>query len=112
MKVILNSDVLRTGSLLKDSLPQNWVTLFEECKKRGCPIVIPQTVVMEFDRLQSEHKESDVKALNKALGLLDNYKVHHDAVDLPKLISNPDLVGLIKNLGNKVIIEKPTYDDF
>ena len=112
MKIIFNSDVLRTGSLLKESLPKTWLTLFDECKKRGCPVVIPQTTTLEFDRLQSQHKEADVKSLNEALKLLDTYQLHHDAVDPSRLISNPDLVDLIKKLGNTVITEKPTYDDF
>jgi hypothetical protein len=112
MKIILNSDVLRTGSLIKDRLPGNWLALFDECKKKGYPIIIPQTVALEFDRLQSKHGKAEIKRLNDAYRVLDEYHVRHDPIDPSGLILKPDIVELIRKLGAEVTVENPTYDDF
>lgn len=112
MKIILNSDVLYTGSLIKDDLPEHWLTFFKECKKKKCPIIIPQTVGLEIDRLQSEYVGKETKQLSDALRLLDDYHVSHGPIDSSRLVLKPDIVELIRKLGTEVIVENPTYEDF
>ncbi|MDD1748641.1 MAG: PIN domain-containing protein [Methanothrix sp.] len=112
MKIIINSDILYTGSLIKNKVPDHWGALLVECRKSGHSIIIPQTVLLEFDRQQSEYVRLETKRLKEAYALLDMYKIPHTTTEPSALVSKPDLIKLIKDFGVEVIVEEPSYDDF
>lgn len=112
MKIILNSDILRDERLIIDKLPKRLQALFRACAKRGHSIVIPSTTLLECNRHQSQLVGETISQLENAYSLLDRFKIPHTRFEPSKVIKEPDLVGLIHNLGVEVVVEEPTIEDF
>jgi hypothetical protein len=112
MKIIINSDILWTSSLIRKDLTKSLQDLLKECKEKGHNIIIPQTALFEFNRLQLEYVELEISKLKSAYELLGKYDVPYKLIEPSRLILKPDLIELIKKLGVEVIVENPTLDDF
>lgn len=111
MKVIFNSDMLYAKHFLL-SLPNHVKRFLIHCKDGGHEIIIPETTLFEFDRVQTNSMQVEIDAIEKAKSKL---RSHGFVVDesLPEdKVEKPDLIQLIADLG--VICEKvsPTLADY
>jgi hypothetical protein len=112
MRVILNSDILHDQRLLVDRVTRQVQPLLNVCRDDGHIIVIPLTALLEFARKQSTYVDNEVRALERAYGLLDQFHIQYVRVEPSEIIKEPDLVAIIKNAGVTVVVENPTLADF
>jgi hypothetical protein len=111
VKVILNSDVLyHSGTVVRD-LRRGLCELFSACRDRGHEVVIPLTARLEFDRHQRQQVEAEQRRLAEAYELLERYGVDHGADDPGAVVTEPDLIGLIRATGVTVEEAEPTSED-
>ena len=112
MKIILNSDVLFDKNLVTTHLSRTLEALLEGCAQRGHAVVLPLTAKREFDRNQSEVLPKTASELRDAYALLQRLGINFDKVEPDTVIRPPDPVQLFRTYKVKVILEKPTIDDF
>lgn len=111
MKVILNSDITHHQYLVTEGLGEGLQQLFKVCLASKHTILVPLTVLLEFQRKQSEFAEAKINQLQNACDLLDRFGIAHAAVRLSDVVRPPDLIDLIRKSGVDVIVENPTMDD-
>lgn len=112
MKIIFNSDLLYADSFIKDKLPRQLKDFICECKKYGHEVVIPETSLLEFNRKQSGFAKGEVNTLINAFEKLNSYGVVINDFEANTLVTPPDLISLITELGINCSLEYPEKSDF
>lgn len=112
MKVILNSDITHHQYLVTEDLGEGLQQLFKVCLASKHTIVVPLTVLLEFQRMQSTFAEEKINRLQDACNLLEKFGIPHAAVRPSDVVHMPDLISLIRKSGVDVIVENPTLEDF
>jgi hypothetical protein len=112
MRIIIDTNIIYTNSLIKDSLPRAFKSFLDTCSKKGHEIIIALTTKLEFDRKQRELREKEIRELNNANKLLSNYNVKLEHFEPEKLVSEPDLLRLILDCKVKVNLVEPEISDF
>jgi hypothetical protein len=112
MRIILNSDILFTQSLITKSLPARWRKLATEAARLGAVIVLPRTALFEVDRQQQENLKKEINAVESAYNTLRNAGLGFEERELSELFALPDIAQLFRETGVKVEVAEPLLDDF
>jgi len=106
MIVIFNSDILYSGRLFT-TVPKHLRSFLERCAELGHEIVLPETALLEFNRIQAEARSANIRELEKAYKVLDKYGIQYTKVDPEKSVPVPDLPSLISRLGVRCTVLEP-----
>lgn len=109
---MLNSDILYDSQLVTDRVSVRLQGLLEACRIGDHRVVIPQTVLLEFERQQAEQVASARRALANAYATLDRNGIPYTKIEPEDAIQPPDLMELISRLGVAAEVTKPTLDEF
>jgi hypothetical protein len=112
MKILFNSDLLFSTSLIKDKLPRQVSEFLLACRNMGHEIVIPLTTLFEFKKKQSEFVNMEIATLNSAGNKLTEYGINVEKYQASDLVKLPDLIQLIKDVGLSCDLEEPTKNDY
>jgi len=112
MKILFNSDLLFSTSLIKDKLPRQVSEFLLACRNKGHKIVIPLTTLFEFNKKQSEFVNKEIATLNSAGNKLTEYGINVEKYQSSDLVKLPDLIQIIKDVGVSCDLEEPTKNDY
>lgn len=111
MKVIFNSDILNCERLVTNQLPSHLREFIQTCESKGHVIIIPLTTQLEFTRKQSELHNNEIRQLEKAYSLLNEFGIKYKRLEPSELIKQPDLIKLIESEGAKTLLCEPTHEE-
>jgi len=110
--ILFNTNIVyQKSELIRRELPRHLRQLFKLCAERDYPVVIPETVLLEFKRNQEELLEKARSKLRDAYKTLDSHGIACTKVDPAEAVKLPDLPALIRQLGAVVEVESPAYED-
>jgi hypothetical protein len=112
MRIIMNSDLLYHGPLVRDSLSSGLTRFLEGCRDKGHVVCIPETAKLEFERDQGEKRAKKMSSIAKAYQALDEHGIAHDLVDPEALVPRPNIVTLVAATGVTVEVLEPTLEDY
>lgn len=112
MRIVFNSDVLFATQLIKDVLNRKVVEFMQECARHGHSVVIPSTVLYEFQFKQQGYRAAEINKLKIAKASLESWGIAVSGLDFELLVSEPDLCELIKHCGLKVEVVSPTMANY
>ncbi|WP_456427721.1 PIN domain-containing protein [Rhodocaloribacter sp.] len=114
MKIIFNSDVLYNFALARPAAAvPAWLCEFcRRASENGSSIVLPETVILELQRIHEEDVKAISEKLKEAQELLNEWGLSDDDVMISDAIQERDFVQELRNCGVEVAVEIPTIDDF
>lgn len=112
MKIALDANIIYSNTLIKDKLPKALSEFLRTCSEKGYEIIVALTTKLEFERKQKELRLKEIAELNKAANLLSKYNLKVEEFKAEKLITEPDLIKLIRANNVAVTLVQPTIKDF
>jgi hypothetical protein len=114
MKIIFNSDVLHNFALARPvgDVPK-WLRKFcQEAAELGSSIVIPETTLLELERIQKDDVRKAAEELKKAHNELIRWGVGFADIDITEVVKERDLIYELRQCGAEIIVEPATLEDF
>ena len=112
MKVIVNSDILYSGTLLTRRLPERVERLFRASAEVGAGILVTRTILLEFERQQERCAQDARTKLDNACAILEEFGVPFTRSSPDEVIKPRGLSDFVADLGLELEIEEPTLEDF
>lgn len=114
MRIVFNSDVLfNFAQARRPGDVPTWLSEFIiKAGEAGATVVIPETALLELKRIQAGSVEQMRDRVAEAAARLGEWGATVDPEDVRALVVERDLFEELHRLGNHVVLEPPTMEDF
>jgi hypothetical protein len=117
MQIIVNSDVFYPTKLYPSGarlgiLSKGIRQLTEECARTGVKIMIPRVALLELERKYSILMEKEITYLTEIKVVIDDYGVNCIDFDPKSIVTLPDIIKSMQDIGANVEVLDPTLADF
>src|SRR5450759_1211206 len=112
MRVIVNSDILRSERLRFESAQARLAEFARHCAAANATLVIPRTAALEDSRHQGELREKKIAELSDAAELLRKWGQTVSTFDADATVQSVPIAGLLRKEGVQVEEVDPTIEDY